>query len=273
MPIPCLRTDLEIARKTGALSELALGLSARIPVLVFCGEFAAAASLVAETKSVEEATGISAAPYGALIVSAWRGQVREAAELIEATIRDAGSRGEGIGIAISEYARAVLCNGSGHYEEGLVAARGASEYQEVVAENWGLSEVIESATRSGRTDVATDALNRLAKKAQASGTGWALGIEARSRALMSDGDVAEGLFREAIAHLDRTRVRAEASPCSPAVRGVASTDEPPGGRAQRVEHRVRDVQRDGHGRVRGTCAAGTARHRRDSAETQRRDPR
>ena len=201
--------DLEIARRTGALSELALALSAGIPVLVLCGELASAASLVAEATSVEEATGISAAPYGALIVAAWAGQAGEARALIEATLRDAGSRGEGVGVAISEYARAVLCNGSGEYEEGLLAARSASEYRELVAENWGLVELIESAARTGRTDLATDALDRLGRKARACGTDWALGIEARSRALLSEGGVTERLFREALEHLSRTRVRAE----------------------------------------------------------------
>ena len=201
--------SVRIARETGTLSELALALSARTPVLVFCGELSAAASTVAETQSVQEATGIRSAPYGALILGAWQGRSRETRELIEMTLREAGSRGEGIGVAISEYARAVLCNGLGQYEEALVAACSASEYREVVAENWGLSELIEPATRTGRTDLAIDALNRLERKAGATRTEWALGIQARSRALLSEGDRAEGWFRKAIEQLGRTRLRAE----------------------------------------------------------------
>ncbi len=201
--------SVQIARQTGTLSELALALSARVPVLVFCGELSAAAAGTAEAQSVQEATGIVAAPYGALILAAWRGQVREAQRLIEMTLREAGSRGEGIGLAICEYARAVLCNGVGQYDEALLAACSASEYHEVVGENWGLSELIEPATRTGRTDLASEAMNRLAGKARASGTDWALGIEARSRALLSAGAVAEPLFREGIERLRRTRGRAE----------------------------------------------------------------
>jgi DNA-binding CsgD family transcriptional regulator len=201
--------NVDIARETGTLSELALALSARTPVLVLCGEFSAAASSFAETQWVQEATGISSAPYGALILMAWQGTARETRELIETTLREAGSRGEGIGVAISEYARAVLCNGLGEYEEALVAACSASEYREVVGENWGLSELIEPATRAGRTDLATDALDRLTIKARATRTDWALGIEARSRALLSEGGAAEGCFRDAIERLGRTRVRAE----------------------------------------------------------------
>ena len=136
-----LRSPVE----TGALSELWVALSSRTPVLVFCGELSGAASLVAEAQSVSEATGISGAPYGGLILAAWRGQAREATELIEVTIREAGSRGEGIGIAIGEYARAVLCNGCGEYEEAFVAARSATDDRELVVPNWAMPELIESA--------------------------------------------------------------------------------------------------------------------------------
>ncbi len=208
---PYLLSDhsVDIARETGTLSELALALSARTPVLVFCGELSAAAATVAETQSVQEASGISSAPYGALILQAWQGNARATRELIETTLGDAGVRGEGIGIAVSEYAHAVLCNGRGEYEEALAAAVSASEHREVVAENWGLSELIEPATRTGRTDLANEALERLSRKARAARTEWAAGIEARSRALLSQAGDADRWFREAIDHLSRTRVRAE----------------------------------------------------------------
>ena len=201
--------SVQIARETGSLSELALALSARAPVLVFCGDFAGAASAVAETQTVEEATGISSAPYGALILGAWRGQRGYVRDLVASTMRDATLRGEGIGVAICEYARAVLCNGLGEYEEALQAATAASDFHEVVAENWGLSELVEPAVRTGRTDLATAALDRLETKAQATGTDWALGIASRSRAMLTEGAGAEDAFREAIERLGRARVRAE----------------------------------------------------------------
>ena len=202
-------SSVEIARETGTLGELALALSARAPIQVFCGDLAAAGASVSETQSVQEATGIRAAPYGALILSAWRGRRLETTALIETTEREAEARGEGIGLAISAYARAVLCNGLGLYQEALAAAVTASEHQEMVAENWGLSEVVEAATRCGMTDVATDAIKRLTTKAQATQADWALGIEARARALLAQGADAEHSFRAAIEHLSRTRVRAE----------------------------------------------------------------
>jgi DNA-binding CsgD family transcriptional regulator len=201
---------LQIARRTGALSELPLALGSRTPILVFCGELSAAASLVEEARSVVEAIGVGEAPYGALTLAAWRGQAREAKELIEVTLGQVEARGEGVGVAICEYAHAVLCNGLGEYDEALAAARRACEDpREMVAHNWGLTELIESAARTGRADLATDALDRLARKARATRTDWALGMEARSRALLSDGDDADRLYRESIAHLGRTRVRAE----------------------------------------------------------------
>ena len=201
---------LQVARKTGALSELPLALGSHTPILVFRGEIAAAALLAEEARSVLGAAGIAEAPYGALILTAWQGQAREARELIEVTTSEASSRGEGIGVAICQYAHAVLCNGLGEYDEALMAARGACEDpQEMVARNWGLAELIESATRAGMPDLAADALDELARKAQACRTDWALGMEARSRALLSKGDAAEPGFRDAIEHLSRARVRAD----------------------------------------------------------------
>jgi DNA-binding CsgD family transcriptional regulator len=203
------RSNVEIARTTGTLSELALGLSALAPVLVFCGELAAAAATVSETSSVEQATGIGSAPYGALIVSAWQGKERETLELSETTERESGARGEGIGLAISAYARAVLHNGLAQYDNALAAAITTTEFREVVAENWGLGELLEAAARSGRKDLAASALERMVLKADAAQTDWARGIEARGRALLAEEEDAERWYRASIDHLDRTRIRAE----------------------------------------------------------------
>lgn len=202
-------SSVEFARSTGTLSELALALSARTPVLVFRGDLSAAAATVAETTSVEQATGIRAAPYGALMVSAWQGSPDETVELIEATERAAEARGEGIGLAISAYARAVLSNGLARYEHALAAAISATGHREVVAENWGLSEIVEAATRCGRNDVAADALDRLATKAAAAGTDWAHGVEARARALLAADEDADQWYLRSIDRLQRTHIRAE----------------------------------------------------------------
>src|SRR5438045_3150380 len=106
-------------------------------------------------------------------------------------MREATSRGEGIGVAISEYARAVLRNGTGEYEEALQASTAASAFHELITENWGLSELVEPAVRVGRTDLGTAALDRLERKARATATDWALRITSCSRAMLSEGSAAE----------------------------------------------------------------------------------
>jgi DNA-binding CsgD family transcriptional regulator len=110
-------------------------------------------------------------------------------------------------VASSECAEALLSNGSGRYVEALAAARRAFAYDDLDASAWGLTELIEAAARSGRRGLAAAALRRLAEHARANGTDWALGIEARSRALLSEGELAESLYQDAIERLGRSRAR------------------------------------------------------------------
>jgi DNA-binding CsgD family transcriptional regulator len=201
---------VQLARDAGALAVLPLALSTRIVVHLFAGELTAAASLVEEVEAVIEATGSHLTPYGALLLVAWRGREAEASELIEATIVDVMSRGEGVGLTITHWARTVLYNGIGRYEEALAAAERASEHsEELGASSWALTELIEAATRTGNAEIAAAAFERLSETTRVSGTDWALGVEARSRALLSDGEVAEELYQEAIMRLGRTRVLVE----------------------------------------------------------------
>jgi DNA-binding CsgD family transcriptional regulator len=198
------------AREVGALSELPLALFARLYALLFAGELTAAASAAEEMRAALEATGTNLAPYGALGLAAFRGREAEASTLVEATLRDAPRRGEGLAISAAEWASAVLNNGLGHYTEALTAAqRSSGNYPELGFSNWALVELIEAAVRSGMTETATPAYRRLAEMTAASGTDWGLGIQARSQALLSEGESAERLYREAIARLGRTRIRAE----------------------------------------------------------------
>jgi DNA-binding CsgD family transcriptional regulator len=199
-----------IAREAGALSELPLALNSCVYPLLFAGELAVAASLVDEATTVSEATGSNLAPYGALALAALRGRQREARAVIEATMSDAAPRGEGIGVTMTHWANALLCNGLGEHDEALAAAQEAASYQqELTVPRWGLAELVEAAARCGAPELASDALERLSETTRASGTDWALGVEARSRALLSEGDDAEQLYREAIERLGRTRVRVE----------------------------------------------------------------
>lgn len=200
----------ESARRTGALGQLALALQARTAVLSLCGDIFAASSVVSEGESVERSTGIRAGHSSRAVLAAWRGLEREAKLAIRTSVAEAGTHGEGLGLAIAGYAHAVLCNGLGQYEEALEAAtRATEEPGGVFPRSWALSELVEAAARTGHADLAADAQHRLAGKARASATEWALGMEARSRAILSEGSTAEDLYREAIAHLSQTRVRSE----------------------------------------------------------------
>ena len=118
---------VQLARETGALSELPLALTSRAYVLLFAGELTAAASLIDEVQAVKEATGSGLAPYGALGLAAFRGDEAGALALIDATIEDVTRRGEGVGITFAEWANAALNNGLGHYDEA--AGRGAARLQ------------------------------------------------------------------------------------------------------------------------------------------------
>ncbi|WP_220296326.1 LuxR family transcriptional regulator [Streptomyces sp. MBT84] len=200
------------ARSVGALAELPLALNSRAVVHTCAGELDAAALLIAEITRLQEATGGSFVPYGKMTLAAWQGRAPEAVPLIEAGMEGALESGEGIGVAVARRAEAVLHNGLARYEKAFDAARPASEHpQDLVAANWGLVELVEAAVRSGRLAAAETALTQLTRTTQAAGTNWALGVQARSRALLSQGDAAEELYREAIERLGRTRVAAESA--------------------------------------------------------------
>jgi DNA-binding CsgD family transcriptional regulator len=197
---------VKLARDAGALSELPLAVRSRILLHAHAGELAEGAALIAEAQVVADVTGSQLAPYGATGVAAWRGREAEAAELIQANMDGVTSRGEGRGVT-SQYSAALLYNGLGHYDKALAAAELACEYDDIGVLGWSLTELVEAAVRSGQPARASDALQRLSETTRASGTDWALGAEARSRALLSEGEAAENCYREAIERLGRTRMR------------------------------------------------------------------
>ena len=206
------RRHLEVARDAGALGALPLALHTRVVVLLFTGDLAAAAALVAEAQSVAEVTGgdSTLAPYGEVALVALQGREEPAEALISGCLADVTARGEGVGVNLAQWARAVLCNGLGRYEDALAAARVATaDPLELGPPKWALPELVEAGVRSGRTELAATAVEQLAAMTAAAGTDWARGVEAGSRALLSAGDAADALHREAIDRLGRTTVRVE----------------------------------------------------------------
>jgi len=200
---------VQLAREVGTLTVLPHALNLHAGIHIFAGEFATAEALRDEEHEVSAAIGLPDVAYTRLILAGWRGQEAETTQMIEASRRDAVARGEGRTIGAGDYAAAVLCNGLGRHADALAAARRFSEQpEELVFSTWGSFELIEAATRTGRSDLAADELGPLSDATRAAGTDWALGVEAESRALLSEDEVAEDLYREAIDRLARTRARA-----------------------------------------------------------------
>jgi len=232
---------LELARSLGALSELPMALTFEVIRLAYAGELSTAAGVNEELQVVLEATGGSFVPYAAFVAAAIRGRPGEVTDLIDAARSDLNQRGERFwmttasSFAISmannaSFARSMANNAVGNYQAALQTVnyselfgllpptssspdspRGDPQPSSLlgrlsVGAFWAV-EVVEASVRCGRAELATEALGKLAEVTTASGTDWACGVEARCRALLNSGPVAEDLFRESIERLGRTRLR------------------------------------------------------------------
>ena len=148
-------------------------------------------------------------------LAALQGRQATVSALIEVTVGDVAERGEGIAMSVAEWANALLHNGLGRYPEAMRAAQQALYYQEYPdvrypgIADWAAAELVEASARSGMTETAAATYRWIAEMTSASGTNWALGVEARSRALVTEGHRAESLYQDSIMHLGRSRVRAE----------------------------------------------------------------
>jgi DNA-binding CsgD family transcriptional regulator len=200
--------QLQSARDAGAHARLPIDLTASAILVAWWGDFASAAEAIAEADAVTEATRTHIAPFGAMLLAALRGRDEEASPLIESVIEAATAGGQGIGVQYACWVAAILFNGLGQYERALEAAEQATrDAPELFLSAWALPELIEAGVRCGKPQ--PDALTRLTDATSAAGSDWALGIEARSRALLSDGAAAERAYQEALDRLSRTRLRPE----------------------------------------------------------------
>ncbi len=202
---------IRLARGVGAFEHLPVYLIALGTAAARGGDLATAASLTAESEAVAEFTGTRLAPFAAqLIVASLRGDAEEVSALKQAAIQQAATSGQGLPTTVAEWSEATLYNGLGRYENALQAAlRASSAPGDLFASMWVLPELVEAATRVDDTTVAREAFDRLVATTQPAGTDYGLGVEARSRALISDDEAAEGLYREAIERLGRTELRAD----------------------------------------------------------------
>ena len=204
------RFHVELARSSGALSELPLALNSRSYIHIFRGELETADVLIEEARLATEATGAGLTPWGAVALAALRGSETDAGTMLEIGAADAARRGEGIGLTVVAWARAVLFNGLGSREQALAAAQDAIDCPtNSAAGAWGMVELIEAAARVGELQTAGEAAAQFAEIAKAAGTDWALGVAARSRALVSTGANAEHLYVEALRRLGRCEMRVD----------------------------------------------------------------
>ena len=201
---------VDLCRELGALTELRQALCLRAFLFIFAGELSAAESVIEEAQEVMTAVGIDHAPYSPLGLAAFRGREAEVEALARAAVDGAERRGEGWAITGAAWATAVVNNGLCRYRKALDAAQQATEYQpDLGLRTWALPELVEAAARSGAREIAAIACRQLAGIADDSGTDWALGIKARSRALLAAGDEADDLYQEAVERLGRAGARAD----------------------------------------------------------------
>ena len=199
---------IRAARAEGMLAELPLALDTRVGVHLFAGETKAAAALVEEAQALASLMGDGIAPrYGSLGLAAFRGDEDAFMRLVQTGTADFEARGEGLGLTAASWMTALLYNGRGRYEEALAAAAAATRPGEVWFATFALAELIEAASRTDHPEQGAEALETLRASTGASATPWALGVEARSRALLAEDDAAETLYREAIERLEPTRLR------------------------------------------------------------------
>jgi ATP/maltotriose-dependent transcriptional regulator MalT len=144
-----------------------------------------------------------------MALAAWQGQEAQASELIEATSRVATARGLGRMVSFADYASSVLYNGLGRHDAARDPAWRAFQRDELGFGPYVVPELAEAAARTGDVELVEATLQWLSERTRAAPTEWALGIEARVRALLSKGEAAERHYRESIDRLGRTRVRVQ----------------------------------------------------------------
>jgi len=197
------------AREAGALVQLRTATMAMTTVHIMRGEFSVAARLMEEERLIAEATGTPTAATNPALLAAWQGRAQEASELTQALVREGTARGAGYLVDFANCATAVLYNGLGRYGDARDAVWQAWQRQRVALGIFAVPELAEAAARTGEVPLVQGALEWLSERSRVAPTEWALGIEARVRALLSDGADADRRYQESIEHLAGTSSRAQ----------------------------------------------------------------
>jgi DNA-binding CsgD family transcriptional regulator len=197
---------VRVARDTGALTLLPNALNHLAALDVHSGAFAAAAAVCDEVRLIAQAAGLPALEYSRYKLAANRGDRAAVQALLDGPLQGAMTRGEGVAVGMHLTLQALMYNGYGQYDKALAAAHEGCEHEEVIAYNGALAELVEAGVRVGQMEDAAAAFDRLSERTHASGTAWALGVEARSRALLNEDEAA---YQESIDQLTRSRAAVE----------------------------------------------------------------
>jgi DNA-binding CsgD family transcriptional regulator len=202
--------QVQVARDSGALAQLQFALNFLARNRVHAGELSEAAVLVDEERVIAEAVGNPPVGYEEMILAAWRGDAPVASEAIERMIHAASARGLGRMVDVANATKAVLYNGTGRYDAAREAARTAFEHRDHVGFGpFVVAELAEAASRTGHQELVQAALDWMTERTRVTPTDWALGIEARIRALLSEAEDADRAYRESIERIQRARLRME----------------------------------------------------------------
>jgi DNA-binding CsgD family transcriptional regulator len=196
---------VQVARDTGALGHLPFALTFLARSHILAGELAAATLALDEARLIAEATGNQAVVNGPMILAAWRGDEPQASGLIEATSEQAATRRW----VSNNYPRAVLYNGLGRHDAARDAAWEVFQRDPIAYGTYLAPELAEAASRTADLALLKYALEWVSKRTRVITSRWADGIEARVRALLGEGEIAEILYRQSIEHLSGTRLRLE----------------------------------------------------------------
>ena len=265
--------QVRFARETGALVHLQFALRLLALTHLPAGELTQIALLLEEDRLISEATRNPSLPTLELALAAWRGHEAQALELIGTSMREAKSRGMRGTVSLADLASSVLYNGLGRHDAARDAAWRAFERDEFSHGPFLVVELAEGASRTGDLNVVKVALRWLSERARVTPTEWALGMEARVRALLNEGQAAESLYRESIMRLDRSRAPRRVCPRPSALWRMAAPREQASGRARAAARRPRHVRLHGGRSIRRTCPPRAPGHGRDRPQTYRRGPR
>jgi DNA-binding CsgD family transcriptional regulator len=200
---------VQFSRDRGALGVLPLNLNYLATMRSYAGDLNGAEALLEEADAIADAADTPRILFGRVLLAAFRGDEPAVSDLAEAAEPAAVARSEGVVLTFIEHSRAVLNNSRGQYAAAIGPAESASGRDELGVSVWSLPELVEAAARSAKAELASRMVERLIERTSAAGTEWALGVEARSRALLEKGSVAEDLYRDAIERLGGCRVTTE----------------------------------------------------------------